>query len=85
MQSQEITAPREKQQWAGLLARYNVLQLAAMDAWERLLGAYRATPEGLIDPPPELLERYQRASAMRQQAEVALFSYIQAGGRMSFD
>jgi hypothetical protein len=73
----------DEHQWRELMARYDVLQLAAKVAWEALLEAYKPAADGSVNPPQELLDRYQQAAALRHAAEVALFSYIQKGGRMS--
>jgi hypothetical protein len=73
----------EDQQWTELLARYDLLQAAARLAWEALLEAYKPSADGFVDRPPELLERYQQASALRQAAEFALYRHILTGGRKS--
>jgi len=62
-----------------LLARYDFVQAAARLAWEALLAAYKPSADGLIDPPAELLDRYQQAAAVRHAAELALFRYIGSG------
>ena len=73
------------QQWQELLERCDTLQLAVRIAWEALLEAYKPSPDGFVNPPPELLERYYKASALRQAAELALFSYTHQRERMSGD
>ena len=72
-------------QWTELLARYDLLQAAARISWEALLEAYKPSIDGSINPPLELLERYQQAAALRQAAEFALFKHILASGRKSID
>jgi len=72
-------------QWIELLERYGLLQAAARLAWEALLEAYRPSADGLVSPPPELLERYQQAAALRHAAELALFNYIKSGKRLTGD
>ena len=72
-------------QWIELLERYGLLQAAARLAWEALLEAYKPSADGMVSPPPELLERYQQAAAMRQAAELALFNYIKSSGRLAGD
>ena len=75
----------DDQQWTTLLARYDSLQAAARLAWQSLLEAYKPSADGTIDPPPELIERYQQAAALRHAAEVALFSDVNSGRRLLGD
>jgi hypothetical protein len=70
-------------EWWELKARFDTLQLAAKIAWEALLEAYKPSADGTVNPPTELLERYQQAAALRQAAELALFRYFQKGDSSS--
>jgi hypothetical protein len=66
MGSEQSPATGDEQQWTDLLARYDLLQAAARLAWEALLQAQKSAADGRVDPPPELLERYQQSAALRQ-------------------
>jgi len=82
---EQVPTGGDDQQWTELLARSDLLQAAARLAWEALLEAYRPADDGLVIPPPELLERYQQAAALRRAAEFALLKHILAGLRISID
>jgi hypothetical protein len=82
---EQAPAGGNDQQWTELLARYDLLQAAARISWQALLEAYKPSADGSIDPPLELLERYQQAAALRQVAEFALFNHILVSGRKSID
>ena len=85
MQPERSPAGGSDQQWQELLERCDMLQLAVRIAWEALLEAYKPSSDGFVNPPPELLERYYKASALRQAAELALFNYMQKHESMSGD
>ena len=82
---EQASSGGDDQQWTELLARCDLLQVAAKLAWEALLEAYKPSADGAVNPPPELLERYQQAAALRQAAEFALFRQILVDGRKSLD
>lgn len=67
--------------WRALLAQYDMVQAASRFAWEALLEAYQPTWDGRIEPRPELIERYQQASALLRAAERALLTYMESGNQ----
>jgi hypothetical protein len=68
--------------WRDLLAQYELVQMAAGLALQALIEAYKPRPDGMIkDPPPEVLQRYRRACALRVVAEQALLDFVESHGR----
>lgn len=68
--------------WRDLLAQYELVQMAAGLALQALIEAYKPRPDGMInDPPPEVLQRYRRACALRVVAEQALLEFVESNAR----
>jgi hypothetical protein len=68
--------------WRDLLAQYELVQMAAGLALQALIEAYNPRPDGMIsDPPPEVLQRYRRACALRVVAERALLEFVESHAR----
>jgi hypothetical protein len=75
----------EDQRWRALIAQHQVLSAAAAVAWSALLDAYRPSPDGMIRPQPDLLQRYRSACAMRAAAEAALLELLQPAPQCKAD
>lgn len=71
-------AEQEDEEWRTLLAHHEMLQAAVSVAWNALLAAYRPTADGGIAVDNEALIRYQKASALRLNAEAALLQHLKS-------
>jgi hypothetical protein len=65
------------QRWHALMAQHEVMSAAAAVAWSALVDAYRPSPDGMIRPTPDLLQRYHSACALRAAAEAELLALLQ--------
>ena len=79
MNQQSAPLKEDDQQWRALLAQCQLLNAAAVVAWNALIDAYRPLPNGNVQPSADLLLRYKNASSLRVAAEKAMLHFIETG------